>query len=56
MARKKRLNTATVLGTEPVSVPNLNTTAGYSTAAYVRLSMEDSGKIDGYSQIGRAHV
>lgn len=49
MARKKRLNTATVLGTEPVSVPNLNTTAGYSTAAYVRLSMEDSGKIDGYS-------
>ena len=49
MARKKRLNTATVLGTEPVSVPNLNTKAGYSTAAYVRLSMEDSGKIDGYS-------
>lgn len=49
MARKKRLNTATVLGTEAVSVPNLNTTAGYSTAAYVRLSMEDSGKIDGYS-------
>ena len=49
MARKKRLNTATVLGTEPVSVPNLTTTAGYSTAAYVRLSMEDSGKIDGYS-------
>ena len=49
MARKKRRNTATVLGTEPVSVSNLNTTAGYSTAAYVRLSMEDSGKIDGYS-------
>ena len=49
MARKKRLNTATVLGTEPASVPNLTTMAGYSTAAYVRLSMEDSGKIDGYS-------
>lgn len=50
MARKKRLNTANVLGQENISTPNLNETkAGYQTAAYVRLSVEDSGKIDGYS-------
>ncbi len=48
MARKKRLNTASVLGKNPVSAPK-QTSAGYRTAAYVRLSMEDSGKADGYS-------
>lgn len=50
MARKKRLNTANVLGKENISTPDLNETkARYQTAAYARLSVEDSGKIDGYS-------
>ena len=51
MARKKRLNTIAVLGAESVVTPAIpkETVSGYSTAAYVRLSMEDSGKIDGYS-------
>lgn len=51
MARKKRLNTAAVLNTECViaqeKVAEVSNT--YQTAAYVRLSMEDSGKIDGFS-------
>lgn len=51
MARKKRLNTAAVLGAESVITPALpeEPDQGFRTAAYVRLSMEDSGKIDGYS-------
>lgn len=51
MARKKRLNTAAVLGAERVVTPTLPKEAGsgFSAAAYVRLSVEDSGKIDGYS-------
>lgn len=51
MARKKRLNTAAVLGAESVIAPAIpeEPVQGFRTAAYVRLSMEDSGKIDGYS-------
>lgn len=51
MARKKRLNTAAVLGAESVITPAIpeEPVQGFRTAAYVRLSMEDSGKIDGYS-------
>lgn len=50
MARKKRLNTDAMLGKEQISTPGIHgTSAGYKTAAYVRLSSEDSGKIDGYS-------
>lgn len=51
MARKKRLNTTAVLGTESVITPSapVASATGFSTAAYVRLSVEDSGKIDGYS-------
>ena len=51
MARKKRLNTAAVLGAECVAISGIADDSGssFSTAAYVRLSMEDSGKIDGYS-------
>lgn len=51
MARKKRLNTAAVLGAESVIAPAIpeEPVQGFKTAAYVRLSMEDSGKIDGYS-------
>lgn len=51
MARKKRLNAAAVLGAESVTTPAIpeEPVSGFSTAAYVRLSMEDSGKIDGYS-------
>lgn len=50
MARKKRLNTAIVLGNESTSSTfTSDSFDGYNTAAYVRLSMEDSGKIDGYS-------
>ena len=51
MARKKRLNTTAVLGAESVITPAVQqeSVGGYSTAAYVRLSMEDSGKIDGFS-------
>lgn len=51
MARKKRLNTTAVLGAESVIAPAVQqeSVGGYSTAAYVRLSMEDSGKIDGFS-------
>lgn len=51
MARKKRLNATAVLGAESVVTPAVpeETSGGYSTAAYVRLSMEDSGKIDGFS-------
>ena len=51
MARKKRLNTAAVLGAESViasAIPD-EPVQGFRTAAYVRLSMEDSGKLDGYS-------
>lgn len=51
MARKKRLNTAAVLGTECASVSGIpeDSDSGFRTAAYVRLSVEDSGKTDGYS-------
>ncbi len=51
MARKKRLNTAAVLGAESVIAPAIpdEPIQGFSTAAYVRLSMEDSGKLDGFS-------
>lgn len=51
MARKKRLNTAAVLGAESVIAPAIpdEPVQRFRTAAYVRLSMEDSGKIDGYS-------
>lgn len=51
MARKKRLNAAAVLGAESVIAPAIpeEPVQGFRTAAYVRLSMEDSGKIDGYS-------
>lgn len=51
MARKKRLNTAAVLGAECASVSGIpeDSGSGFCTAAYVRLSVEDSGKIDGYS-------
>lgn len=51
MARKKRLNTTAVLSCENVCVPSVpeEKTKCYQTAAYVRLSMEDSGKIEGYS-------
>lgn len=51
MARKKRLNTAAVLGAESVIAPAIpdELVQGFRTAAYVRLSMEDSGKLDGYS-------
>lgn len=51
MARKKRLNTAAVLNADSVIATMVEEEAfsGYQTAAYVRLSMEDSGKIDGYS-------
>lgn len=51
MARKKRLNAAAVLGAESVIAPAIpeEPIQGFRTAAYVRLSMEDSGKIDGYS-------
>ena len=51
MARKKRLNAAAVLGAESVIAPAIpeETVQGFRAAAYVRLSMEDSGKIDGYS-------
>lgn len=51
MARKKRLNTAAVLGAESVIAPAIpdEPIQGFSTAAYVRLSMEDSGKQDGFS-------
>lgn len=51
MARKKRLNTAAVLGVECAAISGIADDSGssFSTAAYVRLSMEDSGKIDGYS-------
>lgn len=51
MARKKRLNTVAVLGTDSVITPEMpeKSVQGFRTAAYVRLSVEDSGKIDGYS-------
>lgn len=51
MARKKRLNTAAVLNTECVIAQEkiAEVSNSYQTAAYVRLSMEDSGKIDGFS-------
>lgn len=51
MARKKRLNATAVLGAESVIAPAIpeEPVQGFRTAAYVRLSMEDSGKIDGYS-------
>lgn len=51
MARKKRLNTAAVLHNESVVKPKEDGKAasGYQAAAYVRLSLEDSGKQDGYS-------
>ena len=51
MARKKRLNTVAVLGAECASVSGIpeDSGSGFCTAAYVRLSVEDSGKIDGYS-------
>lgn len=51
MARKRRLNTAAVLGAESVVAPAIpeEPVQGFSTAAYVRLSMEDSGKLDGFS-------
>ena len=51
MARKKRLNAAAVLCAESVIAPVIpeEPVQGFRAAAYVRLSMEDSGKIDGYS-------
>lgn len=51
MARKKRLNTTAVLtaGSVVATTVDEEVSTGYQTAAYVRLSMEDSGKIDGYS-------
>ena len=51
MARKKRLNTEAVLQNESVVKPKEDGKAasGYQAAAYVRLSLEDSGKQDGYS-------
>ncbi|MGN0298065.1 MAG: recombinase family protein [Lachnospiraceae bacterium] len=51
MARKKRLNPTAVLNPQSNTrlVIRQETSLRYSTAAYVRLSMKDSGKIDGYS-------
>ena len=54
MARKKRLNTEAIIANqrndtlEAKSVSN-NREEIYQTAAYIRLSAEDSGKADGYS-------
>ncbi|MCD8150522.1 MAG: recombinase family protein [Clostridiales bacterium] len=49
MARKKRLDTDRILnGSTSVPVKEKDENI-YHTAAYIRLSMEDSGKVNGYS-------
>lgn len=54
MARKKRLNADAIIGNQGSCALGQDETKNhrgdiYQTAAYIRLSAEDSGKKDGYS-------
>ena len=49
MSRKKRLNPAAVLSAQSVISSVEVSTRKFQAAAYVRLSVEDSGKVNGYS-------
>ncbi len=49
MARKKRLDVNTILDRDTHAVPAQRTEATYRAGAYIRLSVEDSGKINGYT-------
>ena len=49
MARKKRLDVNEVLDRERVGFEFQEKQNIYHTAGYIRLSIEDSGKTDGYS-------
>ena len=49
MARKKRLDVNEVLDRERAGYGLQEEQNIYQTAGYIRLSIEDSGKTDGYS-------
>ena len=49
MARKKRLDVNEVLDRERAKIEFQEEQSIYQTAGYIRLSVEDSGKTDGYS-------
>ncbi|MCD7886428.1 MAG: recombinase family protein [Clostridiales bacterium] len=49
MARKKRLDVNRILDRDTHAAPAQRTEATYQVGAYIRLSVEDSGKINGYS-------
>ena len=49
MARKKRLDVNEVLDRERAKIEFQEEQNIYHTAGYIRLSIEDSGKTDGYS-------